>query len=128
MVPDALDQALAARNPDPDTLIHHSDRGVQYLAIKYTERLEAAKIDPSVGSVGDSCDNAMAETINGLYKSEVTEHEGPWQAKSDVALATLNWVHWFNNERRFGPIGYSAPAQAERSFYDSLIPVTLATE
>jgi transposase InsO family protein len=90
--------------------------------------LEEAKIDPSVGSVGDSYDNVMAETINGLYKSEVIEHEGPWQAKSDVALATLNWVHWFNNERRFGPIGYSAPAQAERNFYDSLIPVTLATE
>ena len=128
MVLDALEQALAARNPDPNTLIHHSDRGVQYLAIKYTERLEEAKIDPSVGSVGDSYDNAMAETINGLYKTEVIEHEGPWQGKNDVEVATLNWVHWFNNERRFGPIGYIAPAQAERNFYDTLIPVTLAAE
>ena len=92
MVLDALDQALAARNPDPDTLIHHSDRGVQYLAIKYTERLEEAKIDPSVGSVGDSYDNAMAETINGLYKSEVIEHEGPWQGKNDVEIATLGFT------------------------------------
>lgn len=128
MVLDALEQALTARNPDPDQLIHHSDRGVQYLAIKYTERLEEAKIDPSVGSVGDSYDNAMAETINGLYKSEVIEHEGPWQGKNDVEFATLDWVHWFNNERRFGPIGYIAPAQAERNFYDSLTPVTLAAE
>ena len=128
MVLDALDQALAARNPDPDTLIHHSDRGVQYLAIKYTERLEEAKIDPSVGSVGDSYDNAMAETINGLYKSEVIEHEGPWQGKNDVEIATFDWVHWFNYDRRFGPIGYIAPAQEERNFYDSLIPVTLAAE
>jgi putative transposase len=81
MVLDALDQALAARQPDPKTLIHHSDRGVQYLSIKYTEHLEEAEIDPSVGSIGDSYDNAMAETINGLYKAEVIEHEGPWQGK-----------------------------------------------
>ena len=125
---DALDQALAARNPDPDTLMHHSDRGVQYLASKYTERLEEAKIDPSGGSVGDSYDNAMAETINGLYKSEVIEHEGPWQGQNDVEIATLNWGQWFNSDRRFGPIGYIAPAQAERNCYDTLIPVTLAAE
>ncbi|MGD7428244.1 IS3 family transposase [Ralstonia pseudosolanacearum] len=126
MVLDALDQALAARQPDPKSLIHHSDRGVQYLSIKYTDRLEEAKIDPSVGSVGDSYDNAMAETINGLYKAEVIEHEGPWQGKKDVEFATLDWVHWFNTERRFGPIGYIAPAQAERNFYDSLNTATLA--
>ena len=89
MVLDALEQALAARNPDPDKLIHHSDRGVQYLAIKYSERLKEAKIDPSVGSVGDSYDNAMAETINGPYKSEVIEHERPWKGKSDVEMAAL---------------------------------------
>ncbi len=83
---DTLDQALAARQPDPETLIHHSDRGVQYLSIKYSERLEEAKIDPSVGSIGDSYDNAMAETINGLYKAEVIEHEGPWKGKKDVEL------------------------------------------
>jgi transposase InsO family protein len=126
MVLDALNQALAARQPDPKTLIHHSDRGVQYLSIKYTERLEEAKIDPSVGSVGDSYDNAMAETINGLYKAEVIEHEGPWQGKKDVEFATLDWVHWFNTERRFGPIGYIAPEQAERNFYDTLNDVNLA--
>ena len=98
------------------------------VSIKYTERLEEAKIDPSVGSVGDSYDNAMAETINGLYKAEVIEHEGPWQGKKDVEFATLDWVHWFNTERRFGPTGYIAPAQAERNFYDSLNTVTLAAE
>ena len=125
---DALEQALAARNPDPDKLIHHSDRGVQYLAIKYSERLKEAKIDPSVGSVGDSYDNAMAETINGLYKAEVIEHEGPWQGKKDVEFATLDWVHWFNTERRYGPIGYIPPAQAERNFYGSMNTVTLAAQ
>lgn len=128
MVLDALNQALAARNPDPDQLIHHSDRGVQYLSIKYSERLEKAKIDPSVGSVGDSYDNAMAETINGIYKTEVIEHEGPWQGKNDVEFATLTWVDWFNNKRRFGPIGYISPEQAERNFYDSLITDTIVAE
>lgn len=128
MVLDALEQALAARNPDPGKLIHHSDRGVQYLAIKYTERLKEAKIDPSVGSVGDSYDNAMAETINGIYKSEVIEHEGPWQGKSDVEFATLGWVDWFNKKRRLGPIGYISPNQAERNFYDSIITDTIAAE
>jgi transposase InsO family protein len=125
---DTLDQALAARQPDPKTLIHHSDRGVQYLSVKYTERLEEAEIDPSVGSVGDSYDNAMAETINGLYKAEVIEHEGPWQGKKDVEFATLKWVYWFNHERRFGPIGYITPAQAERNYYDRIIPVNIAAE
>ena len=128
MVLDALEQALLNRNPDPAKLIHHSDRGVQYLAIKYTERLQEAKIDPSVGSVGDSYDTAMAETINGIYKSEVIEHEGPWQGKSDVEFATLNWVDWFNKKRRFGPIGYICPDQAERNFYDSLITDSIAAE
>ena len=128
MVLDALEQALLDRNSDPGKLIHHSDHGVQYLAIKYTERLQEAKIDPSVGSVGDSYDNAMAETINGIYKSEVIEHEGPWQGKRDVEFATLNWVNWFNKKRRFGPIGYIAPDQAERNFYDSLITDSIAAE
>ena len=128
MVLDALDQAIISRNPDPNTLTHHSDRGVQYLAIKYTERLEEAKIEPSVGSVGDSYDNAMAETINGLYKTEVIEHEGPWLEKADVEFATLEWVDWFNKKRRFGPIGYISPAQAERDYYDSLIHVNIAAE
>ena len=90
--------------------------------------MQEAKIDPSVGSVGDSYDNAMAETINGIYKSEVIEHEGPWQGKSDVEFATLNWVNWFNKKRRFGPIGYISPDQAERNFYDSLITDSIAAE
>ncbi len=122
---DLLDEGTAVARC---TVVHHSDRGVQYLSIKYTERLEEAKIDPSVGSVGDSYDNAMAETINGLYKAEVIKHEGPWQGKKDVEFATLNWVHWFNHERRYGPIGYIAPAQAERNFYESLNTVTLAAQ
>ena len=117
LVLDALDQALAARNPDRDRLTHHSDRGVQYLSIKYSERLEEAKIGASVGSVGDSYDNALAETINGLYKAEVIEHQGPWSGKKDVEMATLEWVHWYNEKRLFGPLGYISPATAERSFY-----------
>jgi transposase InsO family protein len=128
LVLDALDQALAARNPARDTLIHHSDRGVQYLSIKYSERLGEAKIDPSVGSVGDSYDNALAEAINRLYKGEVIEHEGPWEGKKDVEFATLNWVHWYNNERLYGPLGYISPATAERNFYDTEFVVNMAAE
>ena len=120
MVLNALDQAISARNPDPKTLTHHSDRGVQYLAIKYTERLEEANIEPSLGSVGDSCDNTVAKTINGLYKTKVIEHEGLWSGKNNVEFATLKWVDWFNKKRRFGPIGYIPPDQAERNYYDSL--------
>ena len=125
---DALNQALAARNPEPGRLIHHSDRGVQYLAIRYTERLEEAKISPSVGSLDDSYDNAMAETINGIYESEVIEHEGPWKGKADVEMASLNWVHWYNNKRLFGPLGYISPATAERNYYDTLIPAKIVAE
>ena len=128
MVLDALEQAIVARNPDPNMLTHHSDRGVQYLAIKYSERLEEAKIEPSVGSVGNSYDNALAETINGLYKSEVIEHEGPWSGKNDVEFATLEWVDWFNTKRRFGPIGYISPAQAERHYYENINPLNIAAE
>lgn len=128
LVLDALEQALAARNPARDTLIHHSDRGVQYLSIKYSERLEEAKIDPSVGSVGDSYDNALAETINGLFKAEVIEHEGPWEGKKDVELATLNWVHWYNTKRLYGPLGYISPATAERNFYDTEFAAKMAAE
>jgi putative transposase len=113
---DALDQALAARNPDRDSLTHPSDRGVQYLSIKYSERLEEAKIGASVGSIGDSYDNALAETINGLYKTEVIEHEGPWSGKKNVEMATLNWVHWYNETRLYGPPGYISPATVERNF------------
>jgi len=128
LVLDALDQALAARNPDRDRLIHHSDRGVQYLSIKYSERLEEAKIGASVGSVGDSYDNALAETINGLYKTEVIEHEGPWSGKKDVEMATLKWVHWYNEKRLYGPLGYISPATAERNFYNTDLTVKIAAE
>jgi putative transposase len=115
---DALEQAIHARRPGPeDGLIHHSDRGVQYLAMNYTQRLAEAKLVPSVGSVGDSYDNALAETINGLYKAEVIWRQRSWPSASAVEMATLNWVEWFNNHRLFGPIGYIPPAEAEANYY-----------
>ena len=96
---DALEQALHARRPiDQDRLIHHSDRGSQYLSINYTERLDEAGINPSVGSVGDSYDNALAETVIGLFKTEVINRQGPWKWLKQVELATLDWVHWYNTE------------------------------
>jgi putative transposase len=118
---DALEQALYARQPaQQDGLIHHSDRGVQYVSIRYTERLKDAGIEPSVGSVGDSYDNALAETINGLYKAEVIHKRGPWRNLQAVELATLEWVDWFNNRRLFGPIGNIPPAEAEAAYYRQL--------
>ena len=118
---DALEQAIHARRPGPDDgLIHHSDRGVQYLAMNYTQRLAEAKLVPSVGSVGDSYDNALAETINGLYKAEVIWRQRSWPSASAVEMATLNWVEWFNNHRLFGPIGYIPPAEAEANYYATL--------
>ncbi len=114
---DALEQALAARKPTPGSLTHHSDRGVQYLSIRYSERLALAGINPSVGSVGDSYDNALAETINGLYKTEVIRHEGPWKSLEAVEFATLTWVDWFNNRRLLGPIGNLPPAEFEEAYY-----------
>ncbi len=128
LVFDALNQGIHARNPQSGQLIHHSDRGVQYLSIKYTEKLIDAGIEPSVGSVGDSYDNALAENMIGLYKTEVIEHQGPWQGKSDVEMATLTWVDWYNNDRLFGPIGYIPPAQAERNFYETLNQYDIAAE
>ncbi len=113
---DALEQALHARR-DHEGLVHHSDRGVQYLAIRYTERLAEADIERSVGSVGDSYDNALAETINGLYKAEVIRPNGPWQGIDEVEFATLEWVDWFNNRRLLEPIGYVPPAEFE-AMYD----------
>jgi putative transposase len=113
---DALEQALHARRPAEGGLIHHSDRGVQYVSIRYTERLAEAGIEPSVGSVGDSYDNALAETINGLYKAEVI-HRRSWRRLQDVELATLDWVNWFNNKRLLGPIGNMPPAEAEAAYY-----------
>ncbi|MFC0585754.1 IS3 family transposase, partial [Ralstonia solanacearum] len=92
---DALEQALYDRQPaSSDALVHHSDRGSQYLSIRYTERLAEAGIEPSVGSRGDSYDNALAETINGLYKAELIHRRGPWKSRESVELATLQWVHW----------------------------------
>jgi len=108
----ALEQALHA-NSEIDHLVHHSDRGVQYLSIRYTERLAGAGVEPSVGSVGDPYDNALAETIFGLYKTEVIRPNGPWRNLEEVEFATLEWVDWFNNRRLFGPIGNVPPAEFE---------------
>jgi putative transposase len=118
---DALEQALHERRPvHRGGLVHHSDRGSQYVSIKYTERLAEAGIEPSVGSVGDSYDNALAETINGLYKAEVIHRRGPWRSFEAVELATLEWVDWFNNRRLLEPIGNVPPAEAEANFYAAL--------
>jgi putative transposase len=115
---DALEQALYARQPErDDALIHHSDRGSQYVSIRYTERLAQAGIEPSVGSKGDSYDNALAETINGLYKAELIHRRGPWKTREAVELATLEWVSWFNHHRLLGPIGYIPPAEAEANYW-----------
>jgi transposase InsO family protein len=118
---DALEQALMARQPERDnSLIHHSDRGSQYVSIRYSERLAEAGIEPSVGSKGDSYDNALAETINGLYKAEMIHRRGPWKTKASVELATLEWVSWFNHHRLLAPIGYVPPAEAEALYYRQL--------
>ena len=116
---DALEQAVHQRQPGSG-LVHHSDRGSQYLSIKYTERLAEAGIEPSVGSVGDSYDNALAETINGLFKAEVIHRRGPWRSFDAVEYATLEWVDWFNNRRLLEPIGNIPPAEAEANFYAAL--------
>jgi transposase InsO family protein len=116
---DALEQALWAR-PDTHELVHHSDRGVQYLSIRYTERLAEAGIEPSVGSVGDSYDNALAESVIGLYKTEVIRRRGPWRNLEAVEFATLEWIDWFNNRRLFEPIGNLPPVEFEEVYYRSL--------
>jgi putative transposase len=114
---DALEQALHARRPVEGGLVHHSDRGVQYVSIKYSERLAKAGIEPSVGSVGDSYDNALAETVIGLFKTEVIHRRGPWRSFDGVEYATLEWVDWFNNRRLLEPIGNIPPAEAEERYY-----------
>lgn len=119
IVLDALEQALWARR-ETKGLIHHSDRGSQYLSIRYTERLAEANIEASVGSVGDSYDNALAETINGLYKTEVIRHRGPWRTIDEVEFATLEWVDWFNHRRLLEPIGNIPPAEFEMAYYRQL--------
>ena len=116
---DALDQAIYERcRDDIGDLIHHSDRGTQYLAIRYTERLADAGIEPSVGSRGDSYDNALAESVIGLFKTEVIRRKGPWRHLEAVEFATLDWVDWFNTRRLLEPIGYVPPAEYEARYYE----------
>ena len=116
LILDALEQALWCRGK-PTGVIHHSDRGSQYLSIRYTDRLAEAGFQASVGSVGDSYDNAMAETINGLYKAEVIHKDGPWRNLDDVEHATLTWVDWFNHRRLLQPLGDRPPAEFEMLYY-----------
>ncbi len=124
---EALEQALYQRRPVQGSgLVHHSDRGSQYLALRYTERLVDAGVEPSVGSVGDSYDNALAETINGLYKAEVIHRRGPWRSFEAVEFATLEWVDWFNTRRLLEPIGNIPPAEAEATYYAELEATPMA--
>jgi putative transposase len=125
LVLDALEQALWARR-DTDGLVHHSDRGSQYLSIRYSERLAAAGVEPSVGRRGDSYDNALAETIIGLYKTEVIHHRGPWRTIDMVEYATLEWVDWFNNRRLLESIGDMPPAEREIEYYRQMQESTVA--
>jgi putative transposase len=116
---DALDQAIYERcREDLGDLIHHSDRGSQYLAMRYTDRLTDAGIDPSVGSRGDAYDNALAESVIGLFKTEVIRLKGPWRHLEAVEFATLDWVDWFNHRRLLEPIGYVPPAEYEARYYE----------
>lgn len=116
---DALEQAIWEREEaEGSRLVHHSDRGVQYLSIRYTERLAEAGIEPSVGSKGDSYDNALAESVIGLFKTEVIRQRGPWRRLEDVEFAVLEWVWWFNEHRLLEPLGYLPPAEYEEAFYN----------
>jgi putative transposase len=118
---DALEQAIWQRKlPENKRLTHHSDRGSQYLSIKYTERLADAEINLSVGTVGDAYDNALAECVIGLFKTEVINQIGPWKSMREVEWETLKWVDWYNNRRLLAPIGYVPPAEAEEAFYANL--------
>lgn len=124
---DALERALYARQPARDqAIIHHSDRGSQYVSIRHTECLAEAGIAPSVGSTGDSYDNALAETINGLYKAELIHRRAPWKTFEAVELATLEWVAWFNHHRLLEPIGYIPPAEAEANYYRQFCEQTVS--
>lgn len=115
---DALEQALYdRRRAEAVPLVHHSDRGVQYLSIRYTERLAEAGIASSVGSTGDSYDNALAESVIGLFKTEEIYRRGPWNGLEDVEFATLEWVAWYNHCRLFEPLGYVPPAEFEEAYY-----------
>ena len=124
---DALEMAIHSRHVAPDSgLVHHSDRGVQFLSIRYTERLAEAGINASVGSRGDSYDNALAESFNGLYKTELIYHEGPWRGPDDVEWATLTYIHWFNHTRLHGEIGMQPPAEYEHAHYSQTRPAETA--
>jgi transposase InsO family protein len=123
---DALEQALHNRRPARGGLTHHSDKGAQYVSIRYTERLLEAGIEPSVGSVGDSYDNALAETVIGLFKTEVIRRRGPWRSLEAVEYATLEWVDWYNTRRLLEPIGNVPPAEAEARYYAQLEPAAMA--
>jgi len=117
-VRDVLEQALYARQPRRErSLVHHSDRGSHYVSTRYSERLAEAGIEPSGGNTGDSYDNALAETINGLYKVELIHRRGPWRTREAVELATLEWVSWFNNHRLLEPIGCIPPAEAKANYW-----------
>ena len=121
---DTLEQAVHQRQPGTG-LVHHSDRGSQYLSIRHTERLADAGIEPSVGSLGDSYDNALAETLNGLFKAEVIHRPGPWKTADAVEWETLKWVDWFNNCHRLEPVGNIPPAEAEANFFAALETQTM---
>jgi putative transposase len=124
---DALEMAYWRRGgPHLTGLIHHSDRGVQYVSIRYTERLAEAGVVPSVGSRGDSYDNALAESFNGLYKAELIRHRGPWSGLDDVEYATLEYIDWFNRRRLHGELGMIPPAEFEAIYYDQAPPAQLA--
>jgi putative transposase len=124
---DALEQALHERRPVQGAgLVHHSDRGSQYLALRYTKRLAEAGIEPSVGSVGDSYDNALAETIIGPFKAEVIHRRGPWRSFEAVEYATLEWVAWYNHRRLLEPIGHVPPAEAEARYYEQRETLSMA--
>ena len=125
LVLDALEQAIWARG-GVDGVIHHSDRGSQYLSIRYTERLVEAGAQPSVGSVGDSYDNALAETIIGLFKTEVIHRRGPWRNLEAIEYATLEWVDWFNHRRLLEPIGDIPPAELEATYHRSMGQLPMA--
>ena len=121
LVLDALEQAIYdRRGTGVEDLVHHSDRGTQYLAMRYTDRLAEAGIEPSVGSRGDSYDNALAESIIGLFKTEVIQRKGPWRHLEAVEFATLTWVDWFNTRRLLEPIGYVPPAEFEARYYEQV--------
>lgn len=125
-VPDALEQAVRERRPAKGDLIHHSDRGSQYLSITNTKRLVETGIEPSVGSLCDSYDNAMAETVNGLFKAQVIHRGGPWRTREQVELDTLKWVDWVNTRSLLEPIGNIPPAEAEANYYRTLQATPLA--